>query len=143
MRRRDFISLIGAAPAIWPLAAFAQDEQVRRLGILMNLPEGDPEGKRRIDALLGALGGLGWIDGRNLGVIHRWGVDHETIQKNAAELVALAPNVILANAPPSVEALRQVNHTVPVVFAVTSTLATFVRSTAVALAMAVRSSASS
>jgi putative ABC transport system substrate-binding protein len=63
------------------------------------------------------LAGLGWNNGKNLDVIYRWGVSREAIGKNAAELVALAPDVIIANAPPSVEALQQLTHTLPIVFA--------------------------
>lgn len=89
----------------------------RRLGVLINLPEGDAEGRRRVDALLKTLMGLGWNKSKNLDVIYRWGVSGEAIRKNAAELVALAPDVILANAPPSVVALQQLTHTLPIVFA--------------------------
>ena len=83
----------------------------------MNLPEGDAEGRRRVDALLKTLTGLGWNKSENLDVIYRWGVSGEATKKNAAELVALAPDVILANAPPSVQALQQLTHTLPIVFA--------------------------
>jgi putative tryptophan/tyrosine transport system substrate-binding protein len=121
MRRRDFLKVFAGAatagPAILPSPLRAEDDRVRRLGVLINLPEGDPEGVRRIDALLSALDGLGWRVGKNLTVVYRWGVDSEAIKKNAADLVALAPDAILANAPPSVLALRQATHTVPVVFA--------------------------
>jgi putative ABC transport system substrate-binding protein len=118
MRRRDFIVFAAGAAIGAPLAAHAQESGAkRRLGVLMNLPEGDAEGQRRIDALLKTLAGLGWTDGKNIDVIYRWGVSGEAIGKNAAELVALAPDVILANAPPSVEALQQLTHTLPIVFA--------------------------
>ena len=118
MRRRDFIALAAGAAAAMPVAAHAQETAPkRRLAVLMNLPEGDAEGRRRIDALLKTLEGLGWNDGKNLDVIYRWGVSREAIGKNAAELVALTPDVIIANAPPSVEALQQLTHTLPIVFA--------------------------
>lgn len=118
MRRRDFIALAAGAAAAVPLIADAQETAPkRRLAVLMNLPEGDAEGRRRIDALLERLAGLGWSNGKNLDVTYRWGVSGEAIRKNAAELVALVPDVILANAPPSVEALRQLTHTLPIVFA--------------------------
>jgi putative ABC transport system substrate-binding protein len=95
----------------------AQDLRPRRLGVLMNLPEGDAEGQRRVDALLKTLEGLGWSGGKNLDVTYRWGVSGDAVDKNAAELVALAPDVILANAPPSVQALQRATHTLPIVFA--------------------------
>lgn len=118
MRRRDFIALAAGAAAAMPVAAHAQETAPkRRLAVLMNLPEGDAEGRRRIDALLKTLEGLGWNDGKNFDVIYRWGVSREAIGKNAAELVALTPDVIIANAPPSVEALQQLTHTLPIVFA--------------------------
>jgi putative ABC transport system substrate-binding protein len=106
-----------AALAILPSPLRAQQEHARRLGVLMNLPDGDAEGTRRIDALLKALDGLGWSAGKNLDVVYRWGVDSESLKKSAADLVAFGPDVILANAPPSVEALRQATHTLPIVFA--------------------------
>jgi putative ABC transport system substrate-binding protein len=118
MRRRDFIACAAGAAIGWPPAAQAQESVTkRRLGVLMNLPEGDAEGRRRIDALLKALEGLGWNNGKNLDIVYRWGVSGEAIRKNAADLVALAPDVILANAPPSVEALQQLTHTLPIIFA--------------------------
>jgi putative tryptophan/tyrosine transport system substrate-binding protein len=95
----------------------AQDLRPRRLGVLMNLPEGDAEGQHRVDALLKTLEGLGWSGGKNLDVTYRWGVSGDAVDKNAAELVALAPDVILANAPPSVQALQRATHTLPIVFA--------------------------
>jgi len=117
MRRRELIVFGAGAALAAPLAAYAQvSAPKRRLGVLMNLPESDAEGRRRIDALLKALAGLGWNDGKNLDVTYRWGVSGEAIRKNAAELVALAPDIILANAPPSVEALQQLTHTLPIVF---------------------------
>lgn len=118
MRRRDFIAFAVGAAVGAPLAAHGQESGAkRRLGVLMNLSEDDAEGRRRVDALLKTLAGLGWNEGKNLDVIYRWGVSRETIGKNAAELVALAPDVIIANAPPSVQALQQLTHTLPIVFA--------------------------
>lgn len=118
MRRREFIALIGGATIGAPLAARAQPAvQVRRIGVLINLPDGDPEGKRRIDAFLKSMSGLGWDDGRNIRVDYRYGVGPQIVKKNAADLVALAPDAILANAPPAVLAVQQATHTIPVVFA--------------------------
>ena len=117
MKRREFITLLGGAAVAWPLTARGQQaEPVRRLGVLMSLANDDPEAKRRIEAFVKKLSELGWTDGKNLRIDYRWGADKESIRKNAAELVALAPNVIVANAPPSVLALQQLTRAVPVVF---------------------------
>src|SRR5580658_1534509 len=114
MRRRDFIALAGGLAA-WPLAARAQqDNRVRHIGVFMNLPEGDPDGTRRIAALLKSLDEFGWTEGRNIRFDFRWGVDVEHIQKNAEELVALNPDVILAASLPAVLALQQTTRKVPI-----------------------------
>jgi putative ABC transport system substrate-binding protein len=110
--------LFAGAAAAWPRLASAQQlASVRRIGILMNYPEGDPEATQRIDAFLQGIGELGWRNGKNISVDYRWGVDSRSVTANAAELVALAPDLIVANGPPSVLALRQLTKTVPVVFA--------------------------
>jgi putative ABC transport system substrate-binding protein len=116
--RRDFITLLGGAAAAWPLAARAQQaSQIRRIGVLMNLAEDEAEAPRRVGAFLQGLQELGWTDGRNVRIDYRWaGGDAERIRRSAAELVALAPDVILANASPSVVALQQATRTVPIVF---------------------------
>src|SRR5215813_15033454 len=94
--RRDFITLLGGAAA-WPLAARAQQpERKRRIGVLMSTAADDPEGKARIAALLGGLQQLGWADGRNAQMEIRWPRSDGEARKYAAELVALAPDVILA-----------------------------------------------
>ena len=117
MKRRQFIAAIGGAAA-WPLTARAQQPApLRRIGMLMNLAEGDAEAKRRIAAFLKTLGELGWSEGKNIHVDYRWGVDVQSVKENAAQLVALAPDAIVANAPPSVVAVRQLTQSVPVVFA--------------------------
>ena len=98
MRRRDFIRIIGSMVS-WPLAAYAQQpEQMRRIGVLMNRSEGDPEGQPRLVAFRQALEKLGWKEGRNIRIDIRWGEDKVDLErKYAAELVALEPEVILAS----------------------------------------------
>ena len=117
MRRREFISLLGGATA-WPLAARAQPpERIRRIGVLWSVAADGPEGKARLTAFLNGLQQLGWTDGHNVGIEHRWGAgDAERIRSYAAELVALAPDVILASGDIVGVALRQATRTVPIVF---------------------------
>jgi putative ABC transport system substrate-binding protein len=117
MRRREFITLVGGA-ATWPLAARAQQpERMRRIGVLMNLSADDREGQARLAAFQQGLQQLGWSDGRNAHFDIRWGAgDGERFRTYAAELVALEPDVILANASPAVTPLQQATRTVPIVF---------------------------
>src|SRR5216683_1917926 len=117
MRRRDFITLLGGA-IVSPLAAHAQQvERMRRIGLLMNLAADDAEGQARITAFAQALKQLGWTDGRNVRIDYRWGVgDADRYRRYAAELVVLAPDVILATGSLSVGPLQQVTRTVPIVF---------------------------
>ena len=117
LRRREFIAALGGAAA-WPLAARAQQrERVRRIGVLMNWAADDPEGQARDTAFRQALQELGWTDGRNVLIEYRWGVvDVDRARKQAAELITLAPDVILASASPTVTGLQQVTRTVPIVF---------------------------
>ena len=116
MRRRDFIALAGGLTA-WPLAARAQqDNRVRHIGVFMNLPEGDPDGTRWIAALLKSLDEFGWTEGRNIRLDFRWGIDAAHVQKNAEELVALNPDVIVAASVPAVRALQQATRTIPIIF---------------------------
>ena len=118
MKRREFITLLGGVAAAFPLTARAQQpERMRRIGVLMNLAEDDPEAPARRATFQHALRQLGWTDGGNVRIDYRWGADDAgRLRRYAAELVALAPDVILANATPSVAALQQATHTVPVVF---------------------------
>jgi ABC-type uncharacterized transport system substrate-binding protein len=118
VRRRQFITLLGGAAA-WPLVARAQQgERMRRIGVLINLSADDPEGQARVAAFLQGLQEAGWAVGRNAQIDIRWGMgDVERIRKNVTELVALAPDVILANTFPLVVALQQATRTVPIVFA--------------------------
>src|SRR5437764_4873065 len=116
MRRREFITLLGGAAA-WPLAASAQQgDRVRRIGVLMYLPAVDAEGQARLAALTQALERLGWSDGRNLRIDHRW-ANADDIRRHAAELAALAPDVLLAGTgTATVAPLLEATRTVPIVF---------------------------
>src|SRR6516162_2706238 len=116
MRRRDFIKVIAGSAVVWPLAARAQQpDRPRRIGVLMNLTPDDLEASARVTALAQGLQQLGWTVGRNVRIDYRWGaVDADRSRKYAAELVALAPDVILAGGSPALAALQQ--GTVPIVF---------------------------
>jgi putative ABC transport system substrate-binding protein len=118
VRRRDFITLVGGAAAGWPLAARAQQaERMRRIGVLMNAAADDPEGQARIAAFHQGLQELGWTLGQNARIDARWGaVDADSSRRYAAELVGLAPDVILASASPAIAALQQTTRTIPIVF---------------------------
>src|SRR5262245_17017882 len=115
--RRELLVALGGAAA-WPLAARAeQGERIRRIGVLMPSAADDPEFQARITAFLQGLAQLGWLDGRNVRIDSRWGVaDADRIRKYAAELVALTPDVILANSSAAVAPLLQATRTVPIVF---------------------------
>src|SRR5262245_45973534 len=119
LQRRAFIALLGGAAAAWPLAARAQQaERVRRIGVLLPLDQDSPVGQARIAALLQELRQLGWT-GRNARIdIHWAGAEAENLRKHAAELAALAPDVILANGSVVVAPLLQATRTVPIVFVV-------------------------
>ena len=118
MRRREFISLLGGAAAVWPFAARAQQgERMRRIGVLMNFAADDPEAQSRNAAFLQGLSELGWTVGRNLRIDYRWGAgDPDRYRQYAAELLALAPDVILANSSAALASLLQATRTVPIVF---------------------------
>jgi len=112
--RREFITLLGGAAATWPLAARAQQaERVRRIGVLMGAVESDPARRSQLAAFRGALAKLGWS---NLGIEVRWGADPELCARYAAELVALGPELLLADSSPSLEALQRQTRTIPIVF---------------------------
>ena len=119
MRRRDFITLLGSAAAVWPVAPRAQQsERMRRIGVLMNISADDPEAQSRMTAFVQGLQQSGWTDGRNIRIDTRWAAgDADRYHRYAEELLALAPEVILASATPSVQALQQATRTVPIVFA--------------------------
>src|SRR5262249_21321330 len=99
MRRREFIALLSGAAAAWPLAARAQQtERVRRIGVLMNVAAADPEGQAQVAAFLQALQQLGWSESHNVRIDTRWGEnDVERDRRYATELLAFAPDVILAS----------------------------------------------
>jgi putative ABC transport system substrate-binding protein len=117
LNRRAFVMLLGGAAA-WPLAARAQrPERSRRIGVLMNLASDDAEGQARLAAFHQGLQQLGWTVGRNVQIDYRWGAgDADRIRRFAAELIGLAPDVILSAGSPSVAALQQATRTVPIVF---------------------------
>ena len=117
--RRQFITALGGVAVSWPRAAHAQQpEQMRHIGALMNLTADDPESQRRVAAFVQELQQLGWAEGRNVRIEIRWGAgDGERIRAYAAELVALAPDVILAGGAITVGPLQQASHAVPIVFA--------------------------
>jgi len=118
--RRHFITLLGGAAAAWPLAARAQqNERIRRIGVLIANAESDPEGQARVAALRQDLQRLGWTEGRNIRIDYRWGVgDPDRARDYAAELVALAPDVIVANGTLASTALQRATRSIPVVFVV-------------------------
>jgi putative tryptophan/tyrosine transport system substrate-binding protein len=119
MKRREFITLLGSAAASWPLAAGAQQPaRMRRIGVLMNLTADDPESPARLAAFAQGLADLGWTIGRNLRIDYRWAAgDPERIRRDADELVALAPDLILSSGAPTVAALQKATRSVPIVFA--------------------------
>jgi putative ABC transport system substrate-binding protein len=118
MRRREFISLIVGAAATWPLAARAQQlDRMRRIGVLMALAADDPAGQARLVAFVQALRELGWTDGVNVRIDTRWAAgDAERFRSYAVELVALAPDVILASGGTGMGPLLQASRTIPIVF---------------------------
>jgi ABC-type uncharacterized transport system substrate-binding protein len=118
VRRREFITLVGGMVIAWPLAAHAQQpERIRRIGVLMNTAADDPEGHARIAVFYQGLQEWGWTIGGNARIDVRWGaLDAESSRRHAAELVALAPEVILASASAATGALQQTTRTVPIVF---------------------------
>jgi putative tryptophan/tyrosine transport system substrate-binding protein len=122
VQRRDFIKVIAGSAVGWPLAARAQQpDRIRRIGVLMSLAADDQEGQARLAAFVQGLRDLGLTEGRDVRIDIRWGVGNaEDARKYAAELVALAPDVILASGGTVVGALLQATRTVPIVFTQTA-----------------------
>jgi putative tryptophan/tyrosine transport system substrate-binding protein len=118
MKRRDFITLLGGAAVAWPLVARGQQPGgKRRLGVLMATTADDPESRKRLFALLQGLQQLGWVEGRNLRVDIRWAAGNaDDTRKYAAELIALAPDIILAAGSLAAGPLLQATRTIPIVF---------------------------
>ncbi len=118
MRRREFLTLIGAA-AGWPVVAHAQQsKQPQRVGVLMSVAENDPDSQRRIGAFREGLQALGWVDGQNVTIEYRWAAGEVgRIQQYAEELVALKPDAILANSTRVIGVLQKLTKTIPIVCA--------------------------
>jgi putative ABC transport system substrate-binding protein len=116
--RRELLAALGGAAAAWPLAARAQQpERMRRIGVLMAMTADDPESQARLAAFAQGLQQSGWTVGQNVRVDYRWGGGNaDNMRKYAAELVALAPNVILAHSSAAVAPLLQATRTIPIVF---------------------------
>jgi putative ABC transport system substrate-binding protein len=120
MRRREFIAFVGGAAAAWPLGARAQQtEHMRRIGVLMNIGADDPEASALVGAFSQGLAESGWVIGRNVRIDYRWYQGNaEAARADAAELLALTPDIILASGTPGATAVKQLTRTVPIVFAV-------------------------
>jgi len=114
--RRELLVALGGAAAAWPLAARAQPKRMRRIGVLMGLVANDPEAQSRVVAFENGLRELGWVKGRDLSIEYRWAGDGNLLRDDAAELLAMAPDLILANSTPVTAALREHSGAVPIVF---------------------------
>src|SRR5262245_41328157 len=115
--RRELLAPLGAAAATWPLAARAQQpDRMRRIGVLMAQAADDPTAPVRVAAFAQGLQQLGWTVGGNMRIDYRWATGDADRVRHAAELVALAPDVILATSGATVGALQQASRTVPIVF---------------------------
>jgi putative ABC transport system substrate-binding protein len=117
MQRREFITAIGLAAA-WPLAV-RTEERERRIGVLINLTADDAESKRRLATFVEALRALGWVEGRNLRIEARWGAGlPDRVREQVAQIIALAPDVILASGDSTLGPLLETTRTVPIVFVI-------------------------
>ena len=121
MQRREFIGLVGGA-ALWPVVARGQQrERMRRIGVLMAIAASDPQSKLRLEAFAKGLQQLGWTAGQNIQIDYRWSSsDPDALRQYAAELVALAPDAILAHSSTAVSPLLQATRTIPIVFTIVS-----------------------
>jgi len=117
--RRQFISALGGAAVVWPIAIHAQQANgIRRIGVLMNFRSAEREGQARLSAFVQAFQKLGWTEGGNMHIETRWAADDaDRYRQYSEELVALAPDVIVAAGSPSLVALQRVSRNVPIVFA--------------------------
>src|ERR1700704_1953055 len=118
MRRREFVTLLGAAAAAWPRAASAQQSgPMRRVSVLMALSDGDPGGQAEVNALMGGLRELGWVEGRNIRMDYRWpGGDVERARVYAKQAVTLNPDLLIARSTPAALALKAETKTIPILF---------------------------
>ena len=117
MKRRAFITMLGGAAA-WPRAGHAQQpERVRRVGVLISLPESSPLAQAYVTAFVQALRRFGWVEGKNIQIDYRFAAGDPTLFENyAAELVGISPDAILTGGSPAVAALQHQTHTIPIVF---------------------------
>ena len=118
LNRREFITLLGGTVIAWPLATRAQQaERMRRIGVLMGLPENDPDTDARLAGFREGLERLGWLEGHNIHIDYRFAPAGAQAPVRAKELVALQPDVILANSTPVTAALQRETRTIPIVWA--------------------------
>src|SRR5258708_29133159 len=121
MRRRDFISFLGSTAATWPLSARAQQAgRVRRIGMLMGLVEGDPQGGKYLSAFQETLRALGWRDGQNVQIDYRATAELEGMRSRAAELISFGPELIVTYTTPATDAVRKATRSVPILFVAVS-----------------------
>jgi putative ABC transport system substrate-binding protein len=118
MRRREFITLVGGAAITWSVTARAQQsDRMRRIGLLMIVPEGDPQSRADRDALESGLHALGWIVGRNVGLEYRWSDgDEALLRKYAAELVGTSPDVLMTEGTAALAAVNRETKSIPTIF---------------------------
>jgi putative ABC transport system substrate-binding protein len=121
MRRREFISFLGSTAVFWPLGVRAQQAgRPRRIGMLMGLPEGDPQASKYLSAFHQSLGALGWRDGLNVQIDYRASADLEGMRSRAVELTSLGPELIVTYTTPATNAVRQATRSVPILFVAVS-----------------------
>ena len=116
IRRRQFLTMLGGAAAAWPLAVRAQQPTISRIGVLLGLPEDDPEAEKWIQALVEGLSQLGWKRDKDMRLDIRWATDPARMQHLAKELVELRPDLIQVTTTPATAAVLRETHTIPVVF---------------------------